>query len=338
MVRRALLPNPENCRPEELDLAIKAAPSLAAQQRLQAIKALLLGVEHALVAKLYSVQPQTVRIWVRAFNQQGIDGLTDKPRPGRPRAIEASHTERLTDLLHHPDKAELARWTARKFHGYLRETLQIECGYATALRWMHEQGFVLRMPRSGSDKQDEKARQDWLKQIDVLLADERVELWFMDEMGVEGDPRPRRRWAPKGSQPRVTRNGTHLRMNVTGMICPRTGEAFLLEFTHNDGDVFQAFLDEADRHVQIERPRNVLICDNARWHKGPELKWGRFEPLYLPTYSPDLNPIERLWQLIKQEWFSDFTAKSLDELIDRLDMALLWAIERKNLNQITCKV
>jgi transposase len=60
--------------------------------------------------------------------------------------------------------------------------------------------------------------------------------------------------------------------------------------------------------------------------------------LYLPPYSPDLNPIERLWLLIKAEWFADFVAKSRDDLIERLDKALVWAIDRGTQNAITCSI
>lgn len=321
-----------------MDAAIKAAASRRSQHRLLAIKALLMGIDFAAVAELHLIDERTLRRWVVAFNLQGIDALIDRARPGRPRAIDPAQTERLRDLILRPSQAEITHWTAKKFHGHLREQLQIECGYSTVVRWLHEQNFRLKVPQPWPDRQDEAAREAWLVDLRKLLADAQVELWYMDEMGVEGDPRPRRRWAPVGEKTRVTHNGDHLRMNVTGMICPRTGEAFLLEFTHNDRDVFQAFLDEANRHATFERKRNVLICDNASWHKCKSNAWGKFEPLFLPAYSPDFNPIEKLWLVIKAHWFSDFVAKDKEQLIDRLDKALLWAINRKAENQLTCSI
>jgi transposase len=65
------------------------------------------------------------------------------------------------------------------------------------------------------------------------------------------------------------------------------------------------------------------------------LKWGAFEPVFLPPYSPDLNPIERLWLLIKAEWFADFFAKTRHQLLERIDQALLWVMAQPKDNQRT---
>lgn len=59
----------------------------------------------------------------------------------------------------------------------------------------------------------------------------------------------------------------HLRMNVIGMVCPRTGEFFAIEASHSDADTFQAFLDEASKAIHFQRTHNILVLDNASWHK-----------------------------------------------------------------------
>ena len=132
--------------------------------------------------------------------------------------------------------------------------------------------------------------------------------------------------------------GTHIRMSVTGMVCPRTGEFYALMFSHTDAEVFQVFLDHANQDIQLQRKRNILICDNASWHKGASLNWGNFERVFLPPYSPDLSPIERLWLIMKAEWFSAFVAKDTDQLIDRLCLALNWIVDRKIENKRTCAI
>ena len=142
----------------------------------------------------------------------------------------------------------------------------------------------------------------------------------------------------KGDKIRQPYSGAHIRMNATGLVLPKTGEFYALEFSHSDSELFQIFLDHANQDVSLERPRNLLILDNATWHKRKSLNWGRFEAVFLPPYSPDLNPIERLWLIMKAEWFSGFYAKTKDQLIDRLTLALRWLIDRKDENTKTCAI
>ena len=333
-----MMPNPENASLAELDGAARAAASRRSNGRIMAIKALIMGAAPEFIAGLHNVSRKTVGSWIARFNQAGIDGLIDRPKPGRKRAIPAELAPTCVELLEQPQKAGEQHWTGVKFHGYLTNQLQLEVGYSTLIRFLHEQNFALKVPQPWPDRQDEELRQAFRQRIAQLLGDPQVELWFGDESGFEGDPRPRRRWAPKGKRARVTKNGDHIRMNVSGMICPRTGQAYLLEFSHSDTDCFQALLDHANQDLLLERPRNILIVDNASWHKAKRLNWGAFEPLFLPPYSPDLNPIERLWLLIKVEWFSDFIAKDRNQLIDRLDQALNWATCRTQQNQQTCSM
>ena len=117
MAPRRIKPNADNCSMSELEGAIRAAVSHREHDRLRAVKALFMGIEALLVAKLYDVHERTLRLWIRVFNRQGIDGLLDKQRPGRPRAIALEHDERLCDLIIRPSQADLAHWTAKRFRG-----------------------------------------------------------------------------------------------------------------------------------------------------------------------------------------------------------------------------
>ena len=116
-------------------------------------------------------------------------------------------------------------------------------------------------------------------------------------------------------------------MNVMGMVCPRTGQFFAIETSHSDAVLLQAFLDEAGKSVKLERPKNVLIVDNASWHKKKELNWNSWQPMFLPPYSPDLNPIERIWLNMKARWFNNYVCKSEEQLLERLDQAILEIID-----------
>jgi transposase len=332
------MPNRENCTLEELETAAKAAPIQRTYTRLMAIKALAMGFPHGQVAALFGVNEDSVSRWVRRFNQRGIDGLTEGPRSGRPSIIKGDRAQEYRDLMVRPESVNESHWTGRKFHGYLTEHCRLEAGYSTLMRWLHDEGFRLKVPRPWPEGQDKEKRKAFIELIRKWLSDQGIDLWYLDECGVEGDPRPRRRFSTKGDKILQPYSGAHIRMNVTGVVKPRTGEFYALEFSHSDTEIFQVFLEHANRDISFERPRNLLVLDNASWHKSKSLDWGRFEPIFLPPYSPDLNPIERLWLIMKAEWFTGYYAKTKDELIDRLSQALRWLIDRKDENVKTCSI
>jgi transposase len=61
-------------------------------------------------------------------------------------------------------------------------------------------------------------------------------------------------------------------------------------------------------------------------------------PAYLPPYSPDFNPIERLWLRLKANWFWDFIAHSAQELSDRLCLALSSFIDNSSKTASICSI
>ena len=96
--------------------------------------------------------------------------MLDKPRPGRPRAIGSDQEERLAGLIIRPTQADIVHWTAKRFHGYLNEQLQIEHCCRTVVRWLHEQDFGLTVPQPCPDRQDEQQRHSWLERLRVLMS------------------------------------------------------------------------------------------------------------------------------------------------------------------------
>lgn len=133
-------------------------------------------------------------------------------------------------LLEEPKKAAQEHWTGVKIYGWLTGQLAIEMGYRTTVRYLHELAYHLRVPQRWPERQDEAQRAAFLEELHVFQQDPTAELWYGDECGVEGDPRPRRRWSARGSRPRVPYLGDYLRANLIGAVCPRTGQSFALIF------------------------------------------------------------------------------------------------------------
>ena len=292
------------------------------------------------VCRLYDRSDRMVRLWIELFNRGGIDALKTRGRNGRPRKVKLERVrDLLVPVLENPAQAGQIHWTGVKVHGYLQSQLSLELGYSTAVRWLHELNFHLRVPQPWPERQNQEARKQFQEELKVLVADPAVELWYSDETGVEGDPRPRRRWAQPGKPRTVPYLGDHIRQNVIGAVAPQSGQFFSLIFDGVDTDVFQFFLDEMAKAVpKKEGIRQIFILDNASWHKSPHIHWHHFEPKFLPGYSPDFNPIERLWLRLKADWFWDFIARNSEELTLHLSLALKSFIDAPSKISSICSI
>lgn len=314
----------ENATEEELQVAMEAAPNRRSYVRVAAIRAIYLGLDRESVCRLYNRSDRMLRLWLNRFNEGGIDALASRPRPGRPRKVKLRRLgDLLIPVLEDPSRAGEQHWSGVKLHGWLKERLGLDLGYSTTIRYLHELGYNLRVPRPWPERQNEEQREHFLEEFRQWQDDAGLEIWFADECGVEGDPRRRRRWVARGSRPKVPYLGDHIRANVVGAVCPHSGESFAMIFDGVDTDVFQCFLDHLNEAVRpVTGKRRLLIVDNASWHKAARLDWGQFERRFLPGYSPDFNPIERLWLRLKADFFCDFIARSPDQLHDRLCTAI----------------
>ena len=321
MAQRYLTPNRENASLADLQ-AVRKAGNKETDRRCLVIIMLLTGSPREQAMKVLVLSESAIKKIIRAFNAYGVDGLVAKRRTGRKPLISGEKKEEIIEEFEEPGRAQRTFWTATAFHGHITAKYSVECSYNTVLRLLHEKGYVLKVPRPWPDRQDEKLREEFKDQLRSLAEHPDVDLWYGDETGIDGEPRPRRGWAMKGSKPRVVHNGDHIRLNIVGTVCPRTGEFFAIEASHCDTDVFQAFLDEAAQSITPSRKRNILILDNASWHKRKSLNWHFFEPVYLPPYSPDFNPIERVWLIMKAEHFANIHCKNKAALIERADHAL----------------
>lgn len=213
---------------------MEAAPNKRSYRRFAAIRALLKGFEAVAVADLFGRTERMLRLWVSMFNRGGIDALASKPRGGRPRRIKLQKLhDILIPVLEDPAAAGEVHWTGVKIHGWLKEQFATELGYRTTIRYLHELNYNLRVPQRWPE------RLWYQEQLEILQQDPAVEIWYGDEAGIEGDPRPRRRWSARGSRPQIPYMGDHIRSNVVGAVCPESGRSFCMVFDGVDTDVFQ---------------------------------------------------------------------------------------------------
>ena len=123
-------------------------------------------------------------------------------------------------------------------------------------------------------------------------------------------------WAEKGSRPTAVKQTEYEWIYVFGTVNPANGKSSALIAPTVNTDYMNHHLrfisEEAgtDTHV-------VLILDQAGWHIAKALQVPEnITLLHLPPYTPELNPIERLWAYIKSHYLSNRVYKDYEELFD----------------------
>ena len=120
---------------------------------------------------------------------------------------------------------------------------------------------------------------------------------------------------------------------------PASGQLVSLIVPHCDTEVFQAFLDTMAQEVpEQEDKRLCLVLDNASWHKTKRLEWHHIEKMFLPPYSPDFNPIERLWQYLKGHGMAGFLSNQGEVLSDKLCDSIRELLDDPTLLRSVCNL
>lgn len=132
----------------------------------------------------------------------------------------------------------------------------------------------------------------------------------------------RRCWAPVPMRPVCRGMLTHEYTYAYGAVDVVTGEFDALILPHVNTDCTQLFLDEiAIRHPQH---RIIMVMDGAGWHRSAALKAPtNMRLLYLPPYAPELNPVEHLWDELREKRFHNKAFDSIDALENQLAIGLV---------------
>ncbi len=136
------------------------------------------------------------------------------------------------------------------------------------------------------------------------MKDPNIQLWCEDEVHFQRHSSLIRMWAPRGKQPRVLSPSVRDKVGFFGALDLKTGRLLTREAPTFSAETFGDFV----RYLlQSTQGKIYLILDNARWHKARALRElfyvnrNRIVRIYLPPYSPELNPVERVWRITRRQ-------------------------------------
>ena len=133
---------------------------------------------------------------------------------------------------------------------------------------------------------------------------ERVELWFMDEARLGQKGRLTHVWYQKGARPRGLRQQGFVSAYLFGAVCPERGEGVALVLPEVSTAAMGVFLAELARAVPAGTHVGLVLAGAGRHVSESPSVPANLTLIPLPPYSPELNPVERVWEHLRDRWLS----------------------------------
>ena len=252
----------------------------------------------------YSVN--TVKRWLARYGAQGLDGLADEPRSGRPvrerhlrDVVEAQASQAPTSYgyVH-------ALWTVGLLVWHLANRFGLHVSASNVRRTLHALRFSWHRPKLAPARRRDPARAEKEARLQVVLADPQAILLAEDECDVCLLATLRAMWQRVKAQVRLPTPGQNAKLGVFGALNLRTGQWHYQVGAHKRSADFTAFL--ATLLAAYAVGTLYVLLDNVSIHHSKAtLAWlaahPRVQLVPLPTYSGhQLNPVEKVWWQLKR--------------------------------------
>jgi transposase len=161
-----------------------------------------------------------------------------------------------------------------------------------------------------------RKRPPFVRQVAEGHPRQTVEVWFQDEARVGQQGTLTRRWAVRGSRPTAVKQTEYEWVYLFAAVNPVTGDSSALLAPTVNTEYMNHHLrfisERVGPGVQV-----VLVLDQAGWHLSKDLhRPENITLLYLPAYSPELNPVERLWAFLRSHYLSNRAYENYNHLFD----------------------
>ena len=296
-------------------------------ERMHAVLLSARGYDIAQIASILEYDEATVRRWIERYEAEGLEGLQDRPRSGRPRSAGAVAQDSIRRAMEDSPEAcghpGVALWTVVLLQAHLLMVLGLRLSHSSVRRLMHSLGYAWRRPRHVLPKDPETDSKMRHICAALLSAPAQAVVLCLDECDIHLMPVLRSMWMRRGRQADVPTPGQNRKRSIFGAL-ELEGGAFHYTITLGKKAVdFIAFLEKL-ANAYPGRPL-YLVLDNASIHTAKLVQaWLKEHPrvhlLFLPAYSGHrYNPIEKVWWHLKQQVAANRLHGSIDALVGAVD-------------------
>jgi transposase len=274
------------------------------------------------IAAIFECSEATVRGWLARFDAEGVAGLYDRPRAGRPRKADAAARDVIRRELDATPAAAgygFGSWTVATLCAHLAQRCGLRLSRTTLRRALRALDYRWRRPRHSLPADPAAAAKMGALCQRIVRAPILAAILCQDECALHLLPVLRAMWMRQGRQVRVPSPGTNRKRAVFGALEWETGRWLYTVTARKRAVEFVAFL-EAVLAAYPDRPV-LLVVDNASIHTAKVVRtWlaehPRLELLFLPTYSGHAeNPVEKVWWRLKGHVAANRLYGSIDALV-----------------------
>jgi transposase len=292
--------------------------------RVRAVNAVHGGMTVGQAAHAHGVDRTTLHRWLRRHQVDGEAGLQRRPVSGRPRKLQSINGYNLKRIVMAPASRygyETDLWTVGRVHAVLVDRFREDVSEDTVWRRLREIGLTWQTPERQYFEADPEVRRRWQEEtipaIRETLRKNRGILYCEDEASVCLTPLLGKTWAERGKPRKVVVTGGRASIAAMSAISPKGRLVFQLHQKRITSIEVIEFLKQLLRHHPGRHV--VVVMDQARPHTSQLTKAfiesrERLHVYYLPSYSPDWNPDEKVWNHLKNHELKAHRAMNKDEL------------------------
>ena len=142
-----------------------------------------------------------------------------------------------------------------------------------------------------------------------------IEIWWQDEARIGQKNKITRRWAQRGTRPTAAHDQRTKWAYIFGAICPAKGKGAGLIMPYCNSHAMSAHLAEVSQAVDANA-HAALLLDQAGWHLSAKVQVpDNITLMPLPPRSPELNPVENIWQFMRDNWLSNRVFTSHENIV-----------------------
>jgi transposase len=221
------------------------------------------------------------------------------------------------------------RWSCATLAATLQAKHGLEVSGETVRRWLHELGWVWKRAKLVAKDNDPHRVERWARiRFHYERLHEREVMVFADELDIHLLPKVGAAWMLQGTQVEVMTPGQNEKHSLAGALNPTTGQILHCRGPRKHNGLFRDLLTKLDRRYPAPRFQRIyVVVDNYGIHKAKAVaQWlashPRFTLLFIPTYCPRANPIERAFGDVHDKCTRNHTRKRLRDLLTDVERHL----------------